>query len=354
MMTVDFYDFFSGCGGTSCGMQQAGMTVRFGLDIDPDARETWEANFKRAKFLCKDIRHVSVDDVAPYIKRRYDRPLFFGACTPCQPFSRQNRTKKDGDDRRDLLGEFHRFVKAYMPEYIFVENVPGMQSENPSMGPFTNFVRLLDALKYFHDNNVVMACHYGVPQRRRRLVLLASRLGPIKIPPPTRGPGTDDPSLPTVWEFISDLPPIKAGETHPTVANHRAARLSHTNMSRIAETPPGGSRRDWPQELELSCHRDHTGHTDVYGRMIRDQPSPALTTRCTSLSNGRFGHPVQDRAISVREAASIQTFPEEFTFYGNLVSMTRQVGNAVPVDLAEEFGRSIIRHYRFHKKSKST
>lgn len=334
-------------------MQQAGMTVRFGLDVDPDAKTTWERNYKKAKFLCKDIRQVSVDDVAPFIKRRYGRPFLFGACAPCQPFSKQNRTKNDKDGRRNLLGEFHRFVRAYLPEYIFVENVPGIQTVTSRKGPFANFVQLLEDLGYFYDFKIVIAYHYGVPQRRRRLVLVASRLDPIKIPLPTHGPGTNQPRLPTVWEWISHLPPIRAGEAHPKVANHRAARLSPLNLRRIAATPLGGDRRDWPKELELLCHQKHSGYTDVYGRMIKNQPSPALTTRCISLSNGRFGHPEQNRAITVREAACIQTFPMEFTFHGSLNSMSRQVGNAVPVAMAKTFGDSIIRHYLSYKKSKA-
>ena len=179
----------------------------------------------------------------------------------CQPFSKQNRTKNDDDGRISLLGEFHRFVEAYLPEYIFVENVPGLQTVPNHKGPFAEFLRLLDDLNYFFDYRIVMSFHYGVPQSRRRLVLLASRLGPIKIPPPTHGPGTDHPDRPTVWEWISHLPPIEAGEVHAEVANHRAAQLSPLNLRRIAATPIGGNRRDWPKELELPCHQKHTGHT---------------------------------------------------------------------------------------------
>ena len=352
-MALDFYDLFSGCGGTSRGMQDAGMTVRFGLDFDPDAKMTYEANYKKAKFICKDIRLVSAEDVAPYIKRRYGRPLLFGACAPCQPFSKQNRTKSVDDGRRSLLGEFHRFVEAYLPEYIFIENVPGLQTVPKRNGPFAEFIRLLKDLNYCFDHGIVMAYHYGVPQSRRRLVLLGSRLGPIAIPPPTHGPGTDHLDFPTVWEWISHLPPIEAGETHAQIANHRAAKLSPLNLRRIAVTPVGGDRRAWPQELGLPCHQNHTGHTDVYGRMPKDQPSAALTTRCISLSNGRFGHPTQNRAISVREAACIQTFPMDFIFHGNLNSMARQVGNALPVAMAKVFGDWFIRHYLFHKKLKA-
>ena len=353
-MPVDFYDFFSGCGGTSQGMQDAGMTVRLGIDMDPDAKKSYERNFPKAKFICGDIRHVSIDEVAPHIGRRYNRPLLFGACAPCQPFSKQNHTMSDDDGRRNLLAEFHRFIVAYLPEYIFVENVPGLQAVERHKGPFSDFIELLRDLNYFHHHKIVMAYHYGVPQCRRRLVLLASRLGPINIPPATHGPRTRHPNLPTVWERISDLPPIQAGETHTKVPNHRAARLSPLNMRRIASTPVEGNRKDWPKELELRCHQTHSGHTDVYGRMIKHQPSAALTTRCISLSNGRFGHPTQNRAISVREAACIQTFPLEFVFQGSLNSMARQVGNAVPVIMAKVFGDMIVRHYSRYINSQTS
>lgn len=331
-------------------MQEAGMAIRFGLDVDPDACKTYQANFQKTKFICDDIRNVTTDDVAPYVSRQRGRPLVFGACAPCQPFSKQNRAKGKEDGRRNLLGEFDRFVESFLPEYIFVENVPGLQVIGESDGPFTRFIRLLKNLNYSFDFGIVMAYHYGVPQRRRRLVLLASRLGSIKIPEPTHGPGTDQPSLPTVWEWISHLPPLAAGETHAEISNHRSASLSSLNQRRIAATPIGGDRTDWPKALELSCHQKHSGHTDVYGRMLKDQPASALTTRCISLSNGRFGHPTQNRAISVREAACIQTFPMDFLFHGNLNSMARQVGNAVPVMMARIFGQAIVHHYQCHSK----
>jgi DNA (cytosine-5)-methyltransferase 1 len=350
---MDFYDFFSGCGGTSRGMQAAGLTVRLGVDWDQDAQATFEANFKKARFLCRDIRDMKVKELIRFIPIERKRPIVFGACAPCQPFSKQNRHRKGDDHRRTLLSEFHRFVSVFQPEYLFVENVPGLHGDDESDDPFGEFIELLEKLKYWHAHDVVMAYHYGVPQRRRRLILLASRLGPIEFPERTHGPNTKNPKLPTVWDHISGLPPIKAGETHSSIANHRAAVLSALNLKRIASTPKGGGRMDWPKRLKLPCHEDHSGHTDVYGRMFKDLPAPALTTRCISLSNGRYGHPTQDRAISVREAACIQTFPMSFVFQGNLGSMARQVGNAVPVQLARIFGRAILKHYRSLNKKKA-
>ena len=145
-------------------------------------------------------------------------------------------------------------------------------------------------------------------------------------------------------DWIGDLPKIAAGETHPTIPDHRAAGLSAQNLKRIRATREGGGNRDWPDELRLKCHEDATGYSDVYGRMSWDRPASGLTTRCISYSNGRFGHPEQDRAISVREAACLQTFPMDFQFAGSLSSMARQIGNAVPVRLAKAVGRHVAKH----------
>ena len=329
-------------------MQNAGFNVRCGIDVDRDSRDTYCKNFPSADFILGDIREISVSDIAPMIQNNAQRPILFGACAPCQPFSKQNSKKGASDTRSDLLGEFHRFVQEFLPDYILVENVPGLQTVQDSQGPFVRFTKLLGKLGYHYDHKVIFACHYGVPQSRRRLILIASRHGAINIPGPSHGPNSPNENLPQVWKWISHLPELRAGEEDPKVLNHRAANLSPLNLQRISATPIGGDRRDWPKEkgLALQCHKNHTGHTDVYGRMHKDQPSAALTTRCISLSNGRFGHPTQDRAISVREAACIQTFPMDFEFAGSLNSMARQVGNAVPVLLAESLGKSIVRHFK--------
>lgn len=330
-------------------MSAAGLNVRLGLDIDVDAAATFQANFPGAEFLCRDIRGLKTSDIEQQIVQ-FSGPNVFGACAPCQPFSKQNRQKKGDDVRKTLLPEFHKFVEKFQPEYIFIENVPGMQSVGKVEGPFAEFIKLLTRLDYSYDYKIVMAYHYGVPQRRRRLVLVASLLGPIKIPAPTHGPGTTQPELPTVGEWVYGLPKLEAGQTDPVDAMHRAACLSELNLKRITNTPSGGGRESWPESLWLDCHKNYGGHTDVYGRMIWDRPASALTTRCISLSNGRFGHPDENRAISVREAACIQTFPRDFIFHGNLNSMARQVGNAVPVRMAEVFGMEFQRHYAAYQK----
>lgn len=344
-MPIKVVDFFSGCGGTSAGLRAAGMDIILGLDNDPSAAETFEENFPEAEFEPRDIRHLSAEALEPYLERHLGHTLLFSCCAPCQPFSKQNTVRKKDDDRVPLLLEFLRFVEYYVPDFVFVENVPnlGKATTEGERRIFADFVELLNALGYGTSYGVVRAQDYGVPQRRARLVLVAGFGRSTTFPPETHGPDTPHPEYAKVWDWIGGLPAIRAGEEHPSVLNHRAAKLSELNLRRIQATPVGGGRRDWPKELHLECHsKEYQGHTDVYGRMHKDRPASGLTTRCISLSNGRFGHPEQDRAISVREAACIQTFPQSFLFHGNLNSMARQIGNAVPPLLAQRFGEYFI------------
>lgn len=345
-MPIRVFDFFSGCGGTSKGFEQAGLEPVFALDFDADAVRTFKTNFPNAIVVQRDIRNLDTESLTDLISAQRNSPILFCGCAPCQPFTKQNTCRMKKDVRASLLNSFGRFVERYRPEYVFIENVPGMQKVKAS-SPFESFCKILGRLGYSIAVQVVAAQDYGVPQRRRRLVLLASRIGNIELPERTHGPdaGRD---YSTVREWISHFPPIAAGEQHAEIPNHRAARLSPINMERILATPPEGDRRSWPEHLRLNCHKNYNGHVDVYGRMKWDAPATGLTTRCISLSNGRFGHPEQHRAISVREAAAIQTFPDNFIFTGSLNSQAKQVGNAVPVRLAEEFGRHILNHWEIN------
>jgi len=252
------------------------------------------------------------------------------------------------------LTYFGRVIKDYHPDFVFVENVPGLQKvPKHKHGPFPAFEELLKEMDYQIDYAVVAAQDYGAPQLRRRFVLLASRHGKIHIPESTHGKNTENPYK-SVRMSIENLPAIAAGESYdgPEVLNHRAAMLSDINMKRIkASAHDGGGRNNWPKDLWPDCYtrtddngNPHSGHTDCYGRLWWDKPAPGLTTRCVSYSNGRFGHPVQDRAISVREAARLQGFDDGFEFTGNLSSLARQIGNAVPVDLAYAMGCHFIKH----------
>jgi DNA (cytosine-5)-methyltransferase 1 len=334
-------DFFCGCGGTSEGLRLAGMEIALGLDFDGAAAATYRRNFPDAVFFERDICAVDPAEVNKTLGKS-DSRLVMSACAPCQPFSTFRKKGPDDDAARTLLPALLPFVDSLTPDYIVVENVPGIQKE--ADGPLMIFVGGLREREYDVKWRVVDCQRYGVPQRRRRLVLIASLFGQVAIPPPTHGPGLQP--VATVSDWIDDLPPLEAGQRHTTVPNHICGAIGELNLRRLRASRELGSRLHWPKELWLDCHQSHGGHSDVYGCMAGDAPAPVLTTKCTSISNGRFGHPSQDRAISVREAASLQTFPRSFEFVGGLKSTTRQVGNAVPVLLAKQLGEAIIEHAR--------
>ena len=319
------------------------MEIAFGLDNDPDAARTFKKNFPEAYFVCKDIQDLATQELDLFIEPFANHPLWFSACAPCQPFSQQRRgDAPSADERSSVLHHLLRFLARYKPEFLFIENVPGLGKRPIGLDVLEPLTRQLHSLGYFMTTGIVKSQDYGVPQRRARLVLLASLLFPVSFPPKTHGPGSENAKYATVKDWIASLPPISAGESHPDIPNHRSARLSQLNLKRINSTPEGGSWRDWPLELVPDCHKfGFSGFSDVYGRLRWDAPAPALTTRCISFSNGRFGHPEQNRALSVREAALLQTFPSDFVFTGSLTAQARQVGNAVPCLLARRFGEEV-------------
>lgn len=348
------FDFFCGCGGTSRGFQKAGIDIAFALDLDLDAKNTFTKNFPNTIFCHKSITELTVSDLQPAIDKHKDSYKLFCGCAPCQPFTKQNTESPEYDPRKGLLSHFGIIIEKFKPDFIFVENVPGLQKvPKHKHGPFPEFEMLLKINGYCINYGVVAAQDYGAPQLRRRFVLLASKHGEITIPAPTHGKNSVNPYK-TVRDAIKDLPAIAAGQTcnNPMVLNHRSAALSELNMARLkASNHDGGGRNNWPKDLWPECYTRtneygeiHSGHTDCYGRLWWDKPATGLTTRCISYSNGRFGHPEQDRAISVREAARLQGFDDNFEFTGNLNSMARQIGNAVPVDLAFAMGNHFVKH----------
>ena len=223
-------------------------------------------------------------------------------------------------------------VDNILPDHVLVENVPKFKGS-----PYHRHMkRILGKHGYKYDEGIVDAADYGVPQTRLRYVLLASRKLPVQIPHRTHGSGME--RLRTVRDAIAAYPRVRQGESHDRFYNHVASGLSEKNRRRMRLTPKdGGSRRDVPS-MTLQCHQNHSGHNDVYGRMRWDRPSPTLTCRCNSISNGRFAHPEQDRGITVREAASLQTFPDDYVFRSHNVHNAAHVGNAVPVLLAKKLG----------------
>ncbi|MDB6063859.1 MAG: hypothetical protein JWR26_67 [Pedosphaera sp.] len=336
-------DFFCGCGGTTRGFLDSGIKVVKGIDSDGRCKETFEHNNSPAIFECNDVYAITSEHVLKNISLEPGDHLLLSGCAPCQPFSQQNR-KRDNDGRRALLLQFGRFVEDIRPSFVFVENVPGIQRVTGNSA-FRRFLKLLDDAGYEYDYDIVDAKDYGVPQSRARLILVASRLGPIRLPQKTHGTGASLLPYNTVGSAIKKYPPLLAGETHAWVPNHVASSISPRNLERLQYTPPdGGGRAHWPRHMWLECHKDQESHSDVYGRMFWDRPAPALTCRCTSISNGRYGHPDQDRAISVREAAALQTFPETFLFFGAKKNISSQIGNAVPVLIAKLFGKHFLSH----------
>lgn len=342
--TPKVFDFFSGCGGASCGLRAAGMHVVFALDTDEAAANTYRANFPATHFAQQDIRATSSHDLSSLVARMRPNPIVFCGCPPCQPFTAHYVSRSRRDLRTTLLLDFGRLVTECLPDVVFVENVAGLASYNARQNPLQQFLLHIQDAGYHVHHAVVPVMKYGVPQTRRRFLLLASRHGHIDLPPFTNGPGTARPRYVTVRDAISHLPALAAGENHPDVPNHRAAGLSKLNLQRIRSTPEGCGHLAWPCHLKLPCHTKISGYTDVYGRLAWDRPATGLTTKCISYSNGRFGHPEQDRALSIREAACLQTFPPDFLFKGSLGSMARQIGNAVPTNLATVVGYHIFQH----------
>ncbi len=334
-------DFFCGVGGLTRGLLDAGIDVLAGYDCDEACRLTYEHNNPDTRFIGADIRDLDVADLLPRRRRRSFDDILFAGCAPCQPFSQQRKGNRSRHDAT-LLSEFGRLIEAARPQGVVMENVPGVASV-PGFSTFRRFLRLLETNGYRCAFDVLDAKHYGVPQNRRRLVLIAMKTREPSLPPRKFGAALRP--FRTVREAISHFPPINAGTSHPVIPNHVAAAISSLNLERLRHTPHnGGDRRSWPKRLRLDCHKgDYSGHTDVYGRMAWGAPAPTLTGRCHSISNGRYGHPTQDRAISLREAAALQTFPDGYRFFGSNKHIALQIGNSVPIRLAEALGKHILR-----------
>lgn len=346
---IDVVDLFCGIGGLSYGMKTVGFHIKGGFDIDPTCKFAYEYN-NGAPFFFKDIKEVKRKDIRPLYSDGAVRIL--AGCAPCQPFSTYaNKNKNKDPSKYDLLYEFGRLVETVRPDIVTMENVPSIRAFKLK-NVLNDFINLLEDEKYHVSVKIVFCPQYGIPQTRKRLVLLASKFGKIDLLPPTI---TDPNDYVTVRGTIGDLEPLAAGEISKKDPLHRAASLSPLNLRRIQATKEGGSWRDWPDELKLRCHKSSTGKSfgSVYGRMKWDEPSPTMTTECTGIGNGRFGHPEQDRAISAREAALLQTFPMNYKFFEDerkvsLTKASRYIGNAVPPKLGEIIGKSIVNHLDEH------
>ena len=348
-------DFFCGGGGMSLGMSRAGIGIVAALDNDPLCRETYEANHPDPEFILADITRAPVSILAERAAvRRDDDAMLFIGCSPCQYWSIVNGwtdsdRKAKSRESKNLLRDFIRFADHYRPGFVTVENVRGIE-KNPADSGLAELRAFFDDNGYNYDSRVILMNNYGVPQTRRRFVLVASRvLDAITLPVPG---GVS----PTVADHIgakSNLDKIGAGEVSNRDPMHRAASLSDTNIRRLHLTGEGDGRQNWiaRDELQIDAYRGKPADffRENYGRMAWDKPAPTITTRFYSLSCGRFGHPKQNRAISLREGAMLQTFPKGYKFKTiNFTATGRLIGNAVPPKFAECLGRAIAAQAREH------
>jgi DNA (cytosine-5)-methyltransferase 1 len=336
-------DLFCGAGGLSYGFKSEALNVAAGIDIDEACRFPYEEN-NGAPFLRKDVGKLTASDLDGLFAPNTVRILV--GCAPCQPFSTYNQKNENPDWK--LLEAFGDLIDAARPDIVSMENVPRLLAFRGGK-IFDAFVEKLRAADYHVVWGVLYGPDFGLAQTRSRLVLLASMLGPIAMPVPTH----DLKKHRTVKDEIGELPALTHGEIDEHDSLHRASRLSPTNAKRIASAKPGGTWRDWEPDLVASCHKVDTGkgYSSVYGRMTWSAPSPTITTQFYGFGNGRFGHPEQDRALSLREGALLQGFPRDYQFAApgeriHFKKIGRMIGNAVPVTLASAIARAVKQHLK--------
>lgn len=335
-------DFFSGAGGLTNGLMAAGISVLAGIDNDGSCKETFEKNNNGAVFLTKDITKYAPE----YLKRdlnikKNDDDMIFAGCAPCQFWSIIRTSKEKSKKTKNLILDFQKFVEYFKPGFVVVENVPGISSKKD--GPMGNFIAALESFGYNVTHDVTDMSLYGIPQKRRRFTLLASRVSKVFLPKSTGEKIT----VGDVLGQRNGFPKIKAGTKDKTKFLHTAASLSKTNLERLRMTRKnGGDRSNWQSKknYQLPCYASgEKKFYDTYGRMWWDKPSPTITTKFFSISNGRFAHPEENRAISLREGATLQTFPKDYEFVGtSIASVAKMIGNAVPPKFAKIIGEQIV------------
>lgn len=341
-------DFFCGGGGMSYGLQSAGINILAGIDYELSCKETYETNIKNAKFIQADIFQLSPKELEQELNlRKNDDNLILIGCSPCQYWSIINTNKDKSEKSKNLLLEFLRFVEYFNPGYVVVENVPGILRRKEESG-LDLFVKHLEARGFKVHYDIHNTADYEVPQSRKRFTLIANRVTDIPLSPIAH---KDKPL--TVRDAIgkwNGFAPIAAGHSDPTDFIHSSAGLSDTNLQRLQLIKKdGGNRMDFAHKpgLQLQCFigRDDS-FKDTFGRLWWDRPAPTITTKFFSISNGRFGHPDEDRALSLREGATLQSFPKNYIFKGSSrQNIARLIGNAVPPKYAENIGNSIVKNH---------
>lgn len=328
-------DLFSGCGGLTLGLKQAGFDVVGAIEIDSLAAETYRLNHPEVSVWQEDIIKLSFEAVKRKFNLRKGELDLVAGCPPCQGFSTMrtlNGKRKIKDERNDLIFEFLRFVKELEPKAVMMENVPGLIEDKR----FKKFCKELEALGYILNYGVENAANYGVPQRRRRTILLAGKGFKIEFAEPVK-------EKRTVADAIKTMP--KAGHSGDPL-HDRPERRTPEVLIRISKIPQdGGSRTDLSEEEQLACHKKCNGFKDVYGRMAWNKQAPTITSGCTNPSKGRFLHPIENRAITLREAALLQSFPSKYHFPANRAKgdISLMIGNALPPEFIRLHAQSIYR-----------
>lgn len=328
------FDCFAGCGGMSEGFKQAGFKVIGAIEIDPRAVKTYKMNHPRVDTWNRDVKEISGREILNSLNLKKGELDLLGGCPPCQGFSSlrtMNGNRFIQDDRNDLIFEFQRLVLALLPKMVMLENVPQLSLDNR----FSKFCRKLKSVGYEIKHDVLDVACYGVPQRRRRTILVASRIGSPEF-------ATSSEKIMTVRKAIGSLPP--AGTSGDAVHDMPEKR-SEIVKKRIKSIPTdGGGRTSLPDDLVLDCHRDYGGFKDVYGRMAWEALAPTITTGCFNPSKGRFLHPCENRAVTIREAAILQSFPATYKFPVELgkVKLAQMIGNALPPEFIKRHAKALL------------
>jgi DNA (cytosine-5)-methyltransferase 1 len=338
-VTISAVDLFCGVGGLTHGLQLSGINVTAGYDTDESCKFPYETN-NNAEFITQSVSDLSAQEANHHYGKEDIRLL--AGCAPCQPFSNYTQARAK-DERWDLLSHFGRIASELRPELVTMENVPDLARHEV----FNEFVNKLSEQGYHVWHKVVYCPDYGIPQKRKRLVLLASLFGEISLITPTH----QKHEYVTLEEAIGSLPALQAGKVDKVDFLHRAAGLSDINLKRINASRPGGTWKDWPSDLLAECHKRDSGkkYTSIYGRMKWDELGPTITTQFYNYGSGRYGHPTQARAMSLREAAILQSFPADYQFTEanepySMTKVSRMIGNAVPVSLGKVIGESLLNH----------
>lgn len=324
-------DVFCGCGGVTEGLKRGNFKVIVAIDNNPVTCKTYKHNHPNVQLYEKDIIDICVQDIySNYLNK--SNPDLLVVCAPCQPFSSQNKALNSIEDKLKLLLNAVEFARVLEPKLILFENVPGI-TRNRFEWIIEDLGIQLKKLGYaISKPEIIDAADYAVPQRRRRTIMFAVKGSMPVIPRPLTPVGRRV----TVRSTIGDLPVLLSNEADPNDLLHRTRNHKPLTLERLSYIPKdGGSRNSLPRNLVLKCHRDYEGHPDVYGRMSWDDVAPTLTTGCTDVTRGRFAHPSEDRAITLREAARLQTFSDGYCFYGSDADIATQIGNAVPVRFIE-------------------